>query len=492
MSVTRQHLLAAVGWCLLLLAASASAGDRFDAIRDAIKAGMQQQKIPSVAVAVAKDGKILWEEGFGWADRERRIPATEHTVYSLASVSKPMAGTALMTLVQAGKIELDRPVNDYLGAAKLRARVGDVSLATVRRVADHTAGLPTHWQFFYEDEPYRQPSLDETILNYGNVVMPPGERFNYSNLGYAVLNSVIERASGQSFAEYMQREVFVPLGMTRSSVDIAPALREFVAVRYGADDQPLPFFTANHRAASALYSSVHDVVRFGMFHLKTHLPDQKAILSDASLDEMHRKTADRGDGFGYGVGFEVSTVEGRQWVHHSGGMDGVTSNLVLLPKENIAIAVVQNKRGSAGPDIATMVLAELLPAKPPKKQSRPAVEDSCSSSSAPRGVWRGVLATYAGDRPLELSFMPGGEEVQVRLADQMTTLVNRPSCDGNAFGGEFMGRIGTPDTDQYRYRISLSLRLRGESLNGTATAIQEPGPRGRAALSHWVSLQPVH
>src|SRR5947207_3814652 len=90
----------------------------FGAIRDLIRARLVEQIIPSLAVAVARDGEIIWEEGFGWADRENRVPATEHTMYSLASISKPITATGLMVLKEQGKIELDQPINDYLGEAK--------------------------------------------------------------------------------------------------------------------------------------------------------------------------------------------------------------------------------------------------------------------------------------------------------------------------------------------------------------------------------------
>jgi CubicO group peptidase (beta-lactamase class C family) len=206
----------------LLLAPSALAADQFDTLRDFIRKQLVETSTPSLAVAVARDGKILWEEGFGWADREKRIGATEHTLYSLASISKPITATGLMTLVQAGKIDLDRPVNDYLGDAKLRARVGDVAQATVRRVANHTSGLPLHYQFFYVDEPYRRPSMDETILRYGNLMTVPGERYEYSNLGFGILDYVIERTAGVPYEDYMRREVFLKLGLTHTTVGIGP------------------------------------------------------------------------------------------------------------------------------------------------------------------------------------------------------------------------------------------------------------------------------
>src|SRR4026209_469353 len=112
-------------WLLaLVLTLPATAADPFAPLRTSLQRQLVDQQVPSLAVAVAKDGKIIWEEGFGWADRENRLPATEHTLYSLASISKPITATGLMVLVERGLIDLDRPINDYLGEAKLRARAG--------------------------------------------------------------------------------------------------------------------------------------------------------------------------------------------------------------------------------------------------------------------------------------------------------------------------------------------------------------------------------
>jgi CubicO group peptidase (beta-lactamase class C family) len=133
--------------------------DIFDGVREYIHTRMVEDAVPSIAVAVAQDGEILWEEAFGWADREGLVAATPHTMYSLAPISKPITATGLMVLRERGLLELDRSVNDHLGDAKLTARVGSAEDATVRRVANHTSGLPLHCHFFYEDEPYTRPPI---------------------------------------------------------------------------------------------------------------------------------------------------------------------------------------------------------------------------------------------------------------------------------------------------------------------------------------------
>ncbi|MBL8267969.1 serine hydrolase domain-containing protein [Steroidobacter sp.] len=485
--IQMQKVRPAVTVLLLAVAAPSLAADRFEEIRSYIKAQMVAESVPSISVAVAKDGKILWEESFGWADREKRIEATPHTMYSLASISKPITTTGLMTLVQAGKVDLDKPINDYLGNAKLRARVGDAKDATVRRVANHTAGLPTYYQFFYADEPYSRPSMDETILRYGNLVTAPGETYEYSNLGFGVLDYVISRVSGMSYPEFMRREVFLPLGLTRTSVDIGPGLEDFAATRYGTDGLPIPFYDFDHPGASAIFSSAHDLVRFGMFHLKAHLKEQKPILSDASIDEMHKRTAGTPEN-GYSIGFANSTKNNYEIVAHSGGMGGVHTQMQLYPSDKLVIVVLANSAtrlpSQAADRIANKMLAK-WPLSPERKWPDP---EPFKPTDSLLGTWKGTLSTYVKDVPVELRFLPSGD-VHAKFGDQLTTLVNRPNFKDGVFTGNLVARIGTPDTERNPYTVGLQLRLRGDVLNGDAAAEGDRSTRVRNALAHWIELK---
>lgn len=460
--------------------------DSFEPIREFIRAGLTEQSVPSIAVAVARDGRIIWEEGFGWANREQRILADEHTMYSLASISKPVTATGLMVLVQAGKIDLDQAANDYLGNAKLRARVGDAREATVRRVANHTSGLPLHYQFFYADEPYAVPSMDETILRYGNLVTAPGERFEYSNLGYGVLDYIIERSSGTSYAEFMRREVFLPLGLLRTSVDIGPGLERYAAVRYGSDGLPIPFYDFDHPGASAVFSSAHDLARFALFHLKTHLRDQKAILSDATLDAMHRGAAP--PAAGYGIGFAISERYGYHYISHSGSMGGVATNMALFPREKLAVVVLSNSASRLPSAVTQRILATQLPKWKVVERSEPPAPPAFTAKPELIGAWQGIISTYAKDEAVQMRFLPDGN-VHIRIADQPETLVNRPQLEEGTFTGEVGARILTPDAERYAHTIALSLTLRRDVLNGSATAADIEGPRVRNALTYWIELK---
>jgi CubicO group peptidase (beta-lactamase class C family) len=482
---------------LLLLApvvtgqSATSAVDGFDGVRSLIRREITERPVPSVSVAVARDGRIIWEEAFGWADRENRVEATPHTLYSLASISKPITATALMILKERGLIDLDRPINDYLGDAKINVRVGDPATATVRRVANHTAGLPLHYQFFYEDEPYRAPSRDETIRRYGNTVTAPGERYHYSNLGYGILDHVISRVSGKSYRDFMRTEVFVPLGLTRMSVDVDPAMQKQQAVRYGTDGLPIPFYGFDHPGGSAIYASAHDLVRFAMFHLKSRLSDQKPILSDSTIDDMQRPTADAGPGQGYGIGWLTSEYAGgRRSVSHTGGMGGVSTSLRLFPAEKIAIVVLTN---AGSHPVAGIVMDEIVKTILPDLERRPPAPAPAGASRFEPpgeliGTWKGRVHTHRAPLDFTLEIKHDGD-VHARLGTQLQTLLNRVAWRDGYLTGTMLGDIGTEDASRTPHTLSVTLRLRGSALVGGITAMSLPAKRVGNALTHWIELK---
>jgi CubicO group peptidase (beta-lactamase class C family) len=491
--------------------------DPFASVQEFIQERMVEETLPSLAVAVACKGEILWQEAFGWADRERRVAATPHTLYSLASISKPCTTTGLMVLQEQGKLDLDRPINDYLGDAKLIARVGNAEDATVRRVANHTSGLGGHFQFFYADEPYRRPSMDETIRRYGNLVWAPGERYNYSNLGYGVLDYLIERLSGRRYADFMREEVFLPLGMTRSSVDVGPGLDPYQAIRYGADGLPYPHYDFDHPGGSAVYASAHDMVRFGLFHLKTHLSDQRAILSEGAIDAMQEPTGRIDEGAGYGFGWAIKEDDyGSRTVSHTGGMGGVSTSLRLFPAESLVITALANANSNLPHQLQHRIASALLPeyaARRAEKEARDreAQEKKQAESQhaeavpgfAPEpgliGEWRGQVHTYQQDLPLTLWFKETGD-IHAKLGTQLKTLVDEVEFKDGCLIGKMMGDLGTEDTRRMSsYRLELCLTRRDNLLNGPLLAIYHiDGPTGgaperrmRNGLSHWAQLERV-
>lgn len=474
--------------------AAAQADYDFGGARAVIRRLMQRNRLPSVAVAVAYRGTIVWDEGFGWADVERRARATPNTMYSLASISKPITATALMTLAERGAVDLNRPVGDYLGAARITGLAGDPAAATVRRVMSHTAGLPLHYQFFYETDTDRPPAMDSTIARYGILIHRPGAVYEYSNLGYGILDRVIARASARNYPDYVREEVFVPLGMTHTSVHVPRELEAFAAARYDSRNAPIPFYDFDHVGASAVWASARDLVRFAMFHLRDHSPGQRRILADSTILAMQRAATPAAASGTYGLGwFTDESDHGFRRVFHTGSMPGVATILNIYPTEDLAVVVLLNKLDRAARDrIAQEIAAALLPryaASLRAERARATRATTPPPVAAPPellGEWSGTLRTYQGTVPMSLTIRSEGT-VTLMLAGQDSTPLDGVSYrDGNLMG-RASGVIPTDDARRYPHTVLLSLRLREGRLLGRATA-QTPGEPVHFALSSYVDL----
>lgn len=443
----------------------------FASARAFVQAQLRDRGVASISVAVASHGKIIWQEGFGWANREENIPANEDTMYSLASVTKPFTATGLMTLVEAHKVDLDRPVNDYLGDAKLQDWSGGAR-ATVRQVADHTSGLPLFYEFFPLRQPVRPPSPDDTILHYGNIVSAPGTHYQYSNLGYGILSYVEERTSQLSYADFLRKSVFLPLGLNHTSVGIGPGLERFEAIRYEVNGKPIPFYVTDHPGASEIYSSAHDLIRFAMFHLEDHLADQTTILSDRSIDEMHRAltATDEAHDF-YGLGWETDKrADGYTVVYHGGGMPGVTSLMQLVPSEDMAVVILANTGEVNRKGIANEIWKALLPGwrvpapEPDQPRSAPGM------SSGLVGRWNGWLHTPDREIPVALIVTAEGE-ARVKVGNHLESLLNKTDFHDGRLVGVANDILETADAERHHTSVlALDLQLSGKRLYGSATA----------------------
>lgn len=474
----------------LLLTSSLAAADPFDSARTRIQNVMTAHNIPSVTVAVAHKQKIVWEQGFGWADVERRIPATPHTLYSLASITKPMTTTALMMLVERGAIDLDQPIDRYLGEQKLIARVGSAKDATVRRVASHTAGLPLHALFVYADEPGSPPALEESFRRYGVMVHAPGEAFVYSNLGYGLLESAIERASGKSYAEFLTAELFAPLGLNESTIgpDLSPGSN--VATRYWGD-RAVPKQGSDIKGSSAVYMSAHDLVRFGMFHLYGRLDGQsKSVLQPRTLAAM-REASPLNDGAssGYGVGWFVGEQHGLRYFGHNGGNAGTATVLAIYPDAEVVIVVLGNgvSRVGAVHFLESDVIHALLPETIRHDHGfKPAAELV--------GRWHGQIQTYQGPIAAHLDVKENGS-VFARVGTAAWQEVIKAKLEaktGFLKLDDLLGTIDTPDATRHPGPLQITLKLRGpDTLNGivSSNALETLNDRMGTAVSYWIDLR---
>lgn len=473
-------------------AANAAQPDPYASIRADIEKEIAAGRLTGVSVAVVKDGRIVWEQGFGWADRESRRPATVHTAFSVASTTKPFTTTALMLLTADGKLDLDKPANDYLDAEKIVDANGPSREATLRRLATHSSGLPTFFAMYPEGGDAKQPAIPELIRDYGHLVAPVGERYEYSNLAMGILAEIVARQSKREFGAFLRDRVLQPLGMKDSFFDTDLSRRADMAKRYADDGQPLPFYLTATPGSGELYASAHDLARFAMLHLGGKGLDPSArILDPARLDELHRPETPVAPHFHYGMGWQVYDEPGRAEVlYHGGGQSGVKTEFVLVPSAGVAAIVLSNRRGPQG--FIDGVRDRLLKTVMSDWTSLPSSPNSPLLPLQPtqdyRGQWRGTLLAQGKRVPVVLAISGDGKGTLSVNDGPASPIADFGLIDG-LVSGESHGNIDSPDTRrEHLDQLSLNLKLRGDRIDGEIVAWRKTS-ESMAMLPYWTELE---
>lgn len=305
---------------------------------------MRDKQLPALSIALVEDEQTVWARGFGYADPDRRIPATEDTVYRVGSVSKLFTDIGVMQLVERGDLDLDAPVTRYLPDFRPRNPFG--TAVTLRQLMSHRSGLirePPVGNYFDPTE----PSLAEMVASLEGVglVYAPESRTKYSNAGIAVVGYVLERTQGRPFAEYLRGAVLEPLGMRDSHFEPTPAIQRDLAKAYmwtyDGRTFEAPRFQLGMAPAGSMYSTVTDLGRFMSVLFAGGRSEQGPVVSSETLAQMYTpQFAEPGATTGFGIGFAVSDLDGRRLVRHGGAIYGFATELAFLPDERLGVVAV--------------------------------------------------------------------------------------------------------------------------------------------------------
>ena len=316
--------------------------------------------LPGIVVGVVADQELVWSKGFGFADLKAKRPMTPDTKFRMASHSKLFTATAIMQLREQGKLRLDDPVSKYLTWFQLKPAGDDDGPITIEQLLGHSSGLPreagAHWTTL------EFPTADEIrkLIADRQAAFAPQVRWKYSNLAYTIAGMVVEQVSGESWADYVQRHIFQPLGMSASSVDKNAT---GLAVGYGrrmpdGSREMLPFIDARGMAAATgITSTVEDMAKFVSAQFRKGKTGGSQILSTGSLREMHRVRSVENDWTsGTGIGFAVSRVGGKTYVGHGGGYPGYTTQTLIQLDSRVGVIVLTNTNDSNPGDIARQLM----------------------------------------------------------------------------------------------------------------------------------------
>ncbi len=350
---------------LLVATASAQKTELSPAKRAKIEAAvtkyMATTHVPGLSVAVVENGEDEWAAGFGLADVENNAPASEHTLFRLASISKSLTATAAMELVERGQLDLDAPVQKYCPTFPQKQ-----SPITTREVMGHLAGI-RHYKSESQDDPEigNTKHFDDPIqagldfFKNDPLLSDPGKQFHYSTQGYTLVGCVIEGVSGTKYVDFVRQNIFVPAGMEHTQVDdrfaIIPYRTRFYRRTESGTVQNTDFLDSSYKIPGGGWlSSAEDMAKF-----------EVAILNDKLIKRSTRdlmwtplKPSD-GSKDNYALGWGSWTENGLAVVGHSGGQQGTSTQFIIAPALRAGVVVLTNME-DAGPDKLAWEILEVL------------------------------------------------------------------------------------------------------------------------------------
>ncbi|MCC6728781.1 MAG: beta-lactamase family protein [Chthonomonadales bacterium] len=365
---------------LALLGVLAGAATRADRVDDAVRADMAARHIPGLSLAVVRGGKVTKAAAYGFANLEWSVRATTETVYQLQSVTKQFTATAVMMLVEEGRVGLDDPVSRYLEGTP-----ASWAAVTVRRLLTHTSGIKD-----FINEPTADLRLDvteEEVLRAAAsrpLNFAPGERYAYSNTNYHLLAMILRKVTGQAWSDFVHERILRPLDMrdTRlvSLADIVPRrasgyLWEGGKLRNGRYVAP----SILGYAGGGLMSTVLDMAKWD-----AALYTEK-LLKQSALRQMWTPTKLTGGGASdYGFGWAVGSHHGHPMVTHSGAHStGFTTAITRFPDDRLTVIVLTNQAYTADPSAIALRVAGMVEPALALPPSAPIVERAPPAAPAP-------------------------------------------------------------------------------------------------------------
>jgi CubicO group peptidase (beta-lactamase class C family) len=369
--VWRGVFIAALSIGFVALAVRAQTDDIDSKVDSFIQASIRQQRIPGLALAVMRDGKIVKAQGYGLSNIELDVPVSPQTIFQSGSVGKQFTATGIMMLVEEGKVGLDDKVAKYFpGAPDSWKKV------TVRNLLTHTSGIKDYTDKNFD---YRRDYTEEDLLKILQTLpfdFAPGDKWSYSNSGYMLLGILIHKVTGKFYGDFLQERIFGPLGMTTTRIiseqDIVPnRAAGYRLVKGVIKNQEWVSPSLNTTADGALYFTVLDLANWD-----AALYTEK-LIKQTSLDEMWTPVKlNDGKTYPYGFGWRVHEMNGHRLIEHGGSWQGFTTGISRYVGDKLTVVALCNldSRHARPEEIIHGVAGLYVPALTPPPPAKP-IED---------------------------------------------------------------------------------------------------------------------
>lgn len=332
-----------------------------------IEKQMREQGIVGLSVALVDDQRIVWQQGFGYADKANKIPATPQTRYRAGSISKLFNAMAVMKLVEAGKMNLDVPLRTYLPDFKIKSRFGDTDGITPRTILSHHSGLPgdrVDRMWTAKPVPFTNRVIE---LQDEYVAYPPNTLMSYSNLGITLLGHAVQDMAGEEYSQHIDKVLLNPMGMSDSRFE--RALRGEQSAKAYINGKEVLETPLNDLPAGALNTTVEDLARLGMMVNNQGKLNGIQVLKKDTLDLMMQPQnenipLDLGQKMGLGWFIMDGPLAGQEPVYnHDGGTIAHRTSFIVAPKSKLAVVVFSNSYSADSQKIAVELLQKAWEAK---------------------------------------------------------------------------------------------------------------------------------
>jgi CubicO group peptidase (beta-lactamase class C family) len=331
---------------------------------------MAEWKVPGMAVAIVKDGKVIFAEGFGFRDVERGLKVTPHTIFPIGSCSKAFTAADVGILVDEGKVGWDEPVRTYLPDFKLQDEYASEH-ATPRDLLSHRTGLPRHDLMWIGGQFDRRELYDR--IRYLEMNKEFRSTWQYQNLMFMTAGYLVGKVDGSSWEDFTQKKILDPLGMKETNFSVALTQkaadfsRPYMEIKDKIEPVPYRDITAVGPAGS-INSNVLDMAQWVLMNLNKGKFGDKQVVSEASMAQIHSPqmlipVPIRYDEVlypSYGMGWVIEPYRGHLLVWHNGGIDGFISQVAFLPRENAGLVILSNLNETPLPPIVSNNIIDRL------------------------------------------------------------------------------------------------------------------------------------
>jgi CubicO group peptidase (beta-lactamase class C family) len=428
---------------------------------------------PGAALAVLKDGEVIYKKGYGFAQLEYDIPITSSTIFHVASVSKQFTAFAIALLANQGRLSLDDDIHRYL------PEVPDFGKTiTIRHLIHHSSGLRDQWEMLAMagwrlDDVITEEHILTAVRHQKELNFSPGDEHLYCNTGYTLLAEIVERVTGYTFPNWAKKNMFEPLGMSNThfhddhEMIVKNRAYSYVPKENGGFKKRVLSYA--NVGATSLFTTVEDLVKWANNFFEKHLGGPEVI---AQMEQQG--VLNSGEKIDYAFGLAIGTYNGLKTISHSGGDAGFRSHLLLFPDQRFAVAVLSNC-GSMNPGQLARQTADLYLGNLMEEETNTEQPSEHKVAKIPPSVFEAYEGRYELEDGTILTLTKEGDRLMAEHPNAPQKIQLFPESMAKFFLKQADVRVHFhPEKDGYVERLTVFSE--GETIKGKKSKVEELTP----------------